>query len=96
MGAGDGGRPWRLLIGDLQVGYEFVTVHYRRADLIASAAGLEALRLTDSGVEVLYDEVDIGLGRPIHRILLWPEGELWVRFDEARVERTPAEPADRR
>jgi hypothetical protein len=41
---------------------------------------------------LLYDELELlAEGRLIHRVLVWPEGEVWVRFAAAGVIRRPAE-----
>jgi hypothetical protein len=46
---------------------------------------------------LLYDElVLLPDGRLIHRVLVWPDGEVWVRFNSVEVERQPASPDARR
>jgi hypothetical protein len=88
---------WRILVGDLQAGYEFVTIVYRGAEVLLGPDELGLDRLTDPDVEVLYDEVEpLADGSVMHRILLWPEGELWIRFRTASATRAPALPTDHR
>lgn len=51
----------------------------------------------DSGIhtQVLYDEVDVGEdGRFEHRMLLWPYGELLIRFSGFCLTRTPVSSRD--
>ena len=87
---------WRLLVGDLQRGYEFATLTYFDAEVVGGADDLAALDLSPEAGELLYDELDLAAdGRFIHRVLVWPEGEVWIRFADVRVERTPAAPSDR-
>ena len=93
----ENGFRWRLLVGDLQRGYEHATIDYDGAQVVGGPAELEALGLDSPDLEVLYDEVDAAPnGRHLHRVLLWPEGELWLHFDSVRVTRSPATPNDRR
>jgi len=88
----------RLLAGDLQQGYEWLTLIYEGADLLgANSDELRTWRLTDRGAELLYDEIDLSEdARYEHRILVWPQGEFGVRFRSVRVDREPAAPSDGR
>lgn len=87
---------WRLLVGDLQRGYEHATITYRQATVVGGLDALVDLRLGAPDAEALYDEVEAHRdGGHVHRVLFWPEGELWVRFTSIEVSRTPATPADR-
>lgn len=93
---GEGQFTWRLLVGDLQRGYEFATLTYFDAEVVGGADDLAALDLSPEGAELLYDELDlVADGRFIHRVLVWPEGEVWIRFTDLRLELTPADPSDR-
>lgn len=49
---------WRLLVGDLQRGYERAIVEYGGASVIGGEAALAALRLDAPDGELLYDELD--------------------------------------
>lgn len=93
----DGRFVWQVLIGDLQRGYEFVTVTYDDAEVVGGVADLDALNLLTPRTELLYDELELLTdGRAMHRVLVWPEGEVWVRFRSVRVERSSATPEARR
>jgi hypothetical protein len=88
---------WRILAGDLQRGYEFVTLRYDDAKLVSGRDDVAELNLTGRGVELLYDELELLQdGRLVHRVLVWPEGEVWVRCSQINVEREPATPDARR
>ncbi len=88
---------WRILVGDLERGYEWLALRYSHAEVVGGVRSLAELRLTDPGVELLYDEVDVDRqGRAIHRVLVWPEGEVWIRFRGATIMRAAARPEDRR
>jgi hypothetical protein len=88
----------RVLAGDRQSGYEVVTLRYDDAELHgASADDLARWRLTERGVELIEDEVDLSPGgRYEHRLLVWPDGEFAIRFGAVRVTSEPAEPSERR
>ncbi|TSC32341.1 hypothetical protein FOF48_09865 [Corallococcus sp. Z5C101001] len=94
----EGAIELRVLIGDRQVGYEFLTLRYLDAELIrAPKSDFSVLELMRQGAELLYDEVDIADdGRFEHRVLCWPDAEFGVRFRAVDVSRRPASPADRR
>ncbi|MCP3099862.1 hypothetical protein LZ198_13385 [Myxococcus sp. K15C18031901] len=98
QGPSEGVFELRALIGDLQVGYEFITLRYRDADLIGVPPhDFSALGLTHPGAGLLYAEVDIAEdGRFEHRVLCWPDSEFGVRFRSVEVTRRPASPEDRR
>jgi hypothetical protein len=87
-----------VLIGDLQVGYEFVEMSYAEAELgLEAGVTISSLNLFGSDTEIIYDEVDTTSdGRFVHRVLLWPEGQYEVVFTAFADRRTPATPADRR
>lgn len=88
---------WRLLVGDLQRGYEFLTMTYFEAEVVGGEKGLKALNLFAAGTELLCDELELlEDGRLMHRILVWPDGEIWVRFTSLQMERAPATPEARR
>ena len=71
----------RLRCGDHPSGYFDLTLIYQGVALITEPGiGLDAL-VDNSAYEVLHDEVDIGEhGLYEHRLLLWPEGEVILRF----------------
>jgi hypothetical protein len=85
----DPGQHLRLVlrIGDLQRGYERVTLEYMDADAVGSAEpDTDTRALAEAGIEVLYDEIDrADDGRYEHRLLLWPDGELAIRFSSLRT-----------
>lgn len=87
-----------VLVGDLQRGYEWVSLRYDEAQLVgATIDDIRGWRITEPGVELLYDEIDVAdNGRYEHRILVWPDGEFGIRFKSLRLTRDPAPPSDRR
>jgi hypothetical protein len=87
-----------VLVGDLQLGYEWLTLRYRGASVVgATPADLSRWWSADAGTEIVEDEVDrVDDGGYEHRLLLWPEGEFAVQFVSLSVERRPADPSDRR
>lgn len=85
----------RLLAGDLQRGYEWVEIVYRGATLTPEHA--VSAQLLGGDVEVCADELadaqDAGLE---HRLCLWPEGEVVIRFTDCVVTKAPASASERR
>lgn len=89
----------RVLTGDLQRGYEWLTLTYGDASLCdASEADLRRWwPAGDLPNEIVDEEVDLLADHSYeHRMLLWPEGVVSVRFRSLTVAREPADPADRR
>ncbi|MFF2368950.1 hypothetical protein [Agromyces sp. NPDC058110] len=88
----------RALIGDLQVGYQFIELTFHDSQLrLEPGSTLESLRLLDDETEIIYDEVDVQSdGRFVHRVLLWPEGEYEVIFTSLAERREPSAPSARR
>jgi hypothetical protein len=88
----------RVLVGDLQVGYEWLTLDYRDASLTGnSELDLTRWWSTLPPNEIIEDELDLsGDDRYEHRMLLWPEGEVGVQFGALHPARRPASPSDRR
>ena len=87
----DGKFAWRLLIGDLQRGYQMAHIEYHEAELLGvDRTGLESMQLDRTAADLLSDEIDRGPdGRFEHRLFFWPDHEFGVRF--ARVELTTSE-----
>ena len=87
-----------VLIGDLEVGYEWLSLRYEEAELVGLPRdGIRRLRLRALRTEFLYDEIDLAPGgRFEHRILLWPRRELCIRFSSVAIERRPADDTARR
>jgi hypothetical protein len=88
----------RLLVGDLQRGYEWLTLGYGDASLVSTTeSDLGRWWSAELPNEIVEDEVDwIGDHRYEHRMLLWPVGEVGVRFSTLVVGRQPATSSDRR
>lgn len=88
----------RVLVGDLQQGYEWLTLSYTNANLSGmTEADLNRWWPVDAlATEIIEEEVDIIDDLFEHRMLLWPEGEVGVRFRTLTVERVGATPDDRR
>jgi hypothetical protein len=77
-----------LRCGDLQVGYFDLDIEYRDASFMALDVDNAATIVDGEHSEILYDEVDIiGNGRFVHRLLCWPQGELWIAFADLAVVR---------
>jgi hypothetical protein len=74
-------RTLRLRCGDHPSGYFDLILTYLGATLlIEPAIGLPA-PVNNRDYEILYDEVDIdSSGLYTHSLLLWPEGEIAIRF----------------
>ncbi|MFS0700073.1 hypothetical protein AB6N24_08905 [Cellulomonas sp. 179-A 4D5 NHS] len=86
---------WKLLVGDRDAGYEFVTLTYSGAEVLPEA-DWDALRLTDPGVEVRGSELELlASGATARRLLLWPEGEVWIHYRGVKIATEPATEADR-
>ncbi len=87
----DVGFAWRLLIGDLQRGYQYAEISYSDAELVGTdGKGLRDLNLTGSPFELVSDEVDVALdGRYEHRFYFWPGHEFGVRFGSVSVHFAP-------
>ncbi|GAA1767305.1 hypothetical protein [Agromyces humatus] len=94
----DGALVVRALVGDLQVGYEFVELSFVDAELrLEPGATIDSLRFHDAESEIVYDEVDVEAdGRFVHRVLLWPQGEYEVVFTALSERREEATSRDRR
>ncbi len=92
----DGALVMRTVLGDLQVGYEFVELTYLDAELRVEPRHDGAdVSLTDPKTQILYDEVDVQAdGRFVHRVLLSPDGEYEVVFSTLVERREAATPAD--
>lgn len=88
----------RALIGDLQVGYQFIELTFLDSQVrLEPGSTLESLRLLDDQTEIIYDEVDVEAdGRFVHRVLLWPQGEYEVVFANLTEHREPATRSARR
>ena len=80
----------RLRCGDDPSGYFDLTLVYRGATLVTEPE-IELDGLVDNtAYEVLYDEIDIDDGGLYeHRMHLWPEGEVAVRFSGFTYARMP-------
>jgi hypothetical protein len=84
----------KLVCGDLQRGYERLTLRYRQAELVGANA--EAIRQWLADGERVADEIDrTGVGYE-HRILVWPAGEFGVRFTAVAIELGAADASARR
>ena len=96
LSANTGGATFhlRVIAGDLQRGYERLSLTYD--DVVSEGLVVDSETHADVS-EIVHDEVDLSPdSRFEHRLLLWPEGELCIRFRTLQVQRQPASPADRR
>ena len=77
----------RLRCGELQTGYFDLLLRY---DSVLCDTDMELESLVErKGVEVLYAEMDIADDSQFeHRIILWPEGEITIRFTQFEFSRT--------
>ncbi len=80
----------RLRCGDRPSGYFDLKLVYLGATLVTEPTiGLNGL-VNNPAYEVLYDEVDIDdKGLWEHRLLLWPDGEVALRFSGSTYARIP-------
>jgi hypothetical protein len=93
----DGSFLLDAVIGDLQVGYETVTLRYGCAVTVPDAERVDALELKEPHTELWYDEIDVTAdGRYLHSILIHPAGELQISFEVLEVHRAAASSTDRR
>ncbi len=89
----------RVLAGDLQRGYEWLTLSYGDASLMGTTENdLRGWWNADGFPnEIIEEEIDlVGDHRYEHRMLLWPDGEVGLQFGSLTVDRQPADPSDRR
>lgn len=88
----------RILVGDLQRGYEWLTLSYSGATL--SGATEDDLSrwwpVDELATEIVEEELAIVGELYEHRMLLWPQGEVGVMFKSLSVERMAATPDERR
>ncbi|HEX2295568.1 MAG TPA: hypothetical protein VHN37_09695 [Actinomycetota bacterium] len=89
---GDGVVRLHLYAGDAACGYVRVALTYSGAELFGATRAEAETWLSDEALEVLHDEVDLHDGLVEHRFLLWPEGELGIRFEALEIEVRPAAP----
>ena len=81
----------QVLGGDEQLGYRRLVIQYRgRVEVFGASESDIAGWLDEAETELLYDEVDVTEnGRFEHRLLLWPQGEFGVRFEDAVLVSAP-------
>ena len=71
----------RLRCGDLQAGYFDLDIAYEEANMSTTELAELTSAVNNSETEILYDEVDLGaVGKYVHRLLLWPRGEIVITF----------------
>lgn len=77
----------RLRCGDLPSGYFDLELSYHEATILTEpTVGLNGL-VNNAEYEILYDEVDVADGGVYeHRMLLWPDGEVALRFSSFMYE----------
>jgi hypothetical protein len=93
----DGAFRLIALIGDLQAGYETVTLTYERATTHPDAHSLADIEFERGRTVIWYDEIDVRPGaRYVHSILFHPVGGFDIEFGSLMVGRTPASATDRR
>lgn len=80
----------RLRCGDLQVGYFDLDLHYEGACIVNGYTPALAAAVHNPKTEVLYDEVDVADGSLFeHRMLLWPQGDVTIRFRHCSLSYSP-------
>lgn len=83
---------WSLVIGDLERGYEQVTIEYRDATLrSATTAELIDFDLCDPEHELVSDEIDAVAGGPRleQRFAFWPGFTFAIEFSDVGMAREP-------
>jgi hypothetical protein len=80
----------QLRCGDLQRGYFDVTLAF--SQVVVDGTALDTLRraVRPARVEVLYDEVDRSDDCFEYRLLLYPDGEVSIRFRQVELTERPA------
>jgi hypothetical protein len=85
----------QLVVGDLQSGYQWVVLLFVGASLL-DPASLDELHLDAAHTELLYDEIDLADdGLFDYRVLVWPRGELAIRFSAVTISTRTATASDR-
>ncbi|MDQ1547146.1 MAG: hypothetical protein QOH69_2050 [Actinomycetota bacterium] len=91
----DGSIKLEMVTGDLQSGYQRVLLVFHDANLIGSGS-LDEFDFGHARTELLYDEFDVASENAFeYRVLVWPEGELIVRFRSVTVQISEADEFDR-
>ena len=82
----------RALIGDNQVGYEWLHARYAGATLTIVEPGFG---VTGTTVEMLRDELAVQAGSFVHSVITWPRGEFDIAFTSVDVVLTPGRGEER-
>ncbi len=82
----------RVLIGDLQVGYEWLHARYEGATLNVLEPGFGQ---AGTAFEMLRDELAIQDGSFVHSVITWPHGEFDIVFTAVELAFTPGCGRDR-
>jgi hypothetical protein len=83
----------RALIGDLQVGYEWLLARYHGASLKILEPGFDTG--TGTAFEMLRDELTAHNTSFVHSVLTWPRGAFDIEFTAVDVTRTPGSDDER-
>lgn len=82
---------WSLVIGDLQTGYEYVTIEYQAATLRGvTPSDLIDFDLRDARHELVSDEIDTvpgAQGRLEQRFMFWPDLTFAIEFGDVAIAR---------
>jgi hypothetical protein len=82
----------RALIGDLQVGYEWLYARYEGASLNIVEPGFGE---AGTAFEMLRDELALQDSFFVHSVITWPHGEFDIVFAAVELELTPGHGQDR-
>ena len=83
-----------VVAGELQAGYQRILLTFEGSKLVHPTS-LDDLDFANPRTEILYDEVDVtDSGAFEYRMLVWPDGEVAIRFDSVVVKKTAATAAD--
>lgn len=82
----------RALIGDNQVGYEWLYARYQAAALTIIEPGFGEV---GTPFEMLRDEVAVQDGSFVHSVITWPRGEFDIAFTSVDVVLTPGRGEER-
>lgn len=84
---------WSLVIGDLQRGYEQVSIECHDATLRSiTTSELISFDLCNPEHELVSDEIDVAAGRQgrlEHRFAFWPAFRFAVEFNDVAIAREP-------
>ena len=77
----------RVVCGDLQKGYEEISIEYMNASLMPER--ITVGKILESKKEILFDEIDLSNETLVHRFLMYPYLEFEIIFSDFIYSRLP-------